>query len=70
MACVIVGRIRRTWSVFVSSFAVVTLLYAHICTPGGYEVLAELLRSKSQYINMTGFETIFEFLGMNFRSPE
>lgn len=38
--------------------------------PGGYDVLAALLRSKSHLINMTGFETLFEFLGLNFRSPE
>ncbi|OBZ78370.1 Beige 1 [Grifola frondosa] len=36
----------------------------------GYDILADLLRSKSQLINMTGFETLFEFLGMNFRSPD
>ncbi|KAJ7615896.1 beach-domain-containing protein [Roridomyces roridus] len=36
----------------------------------GYEILASLLRPKAQMVNMTGFETIFEFLGFNFRSPE
>lgn len=36
----------------------------------GYDILANILRSKSQLINITGFETLFEFLGMNFRSPE
>lgn len=36
----------------------------------GYDVLAALLRSKSHLINMTGFETLFEFLGLNFRSPD
>ncbi|KAG6889353.1 hypothetical protein C0992_005581 [Termitomyces sp. T32_za158] len=34
---------------------------------GGYEILADLLRSKAELINVTGFETLFEFLGMNFR---
>lgn len=38
--------------------------------PGGYEILANILRGKSQMINVTGFETLFEFLGLNFRSPE
>ena len=38
--------------------------------PGGYEILADILRGKSQMINITGFETLFEFLGLNFRSPE
>ncbi|KAG6865428.1 hypothetical protein C0991_002666 [Blastosporella zonata] len=33
----------------------------------GYEILADILRSKAQLINVTGFETLFEFLGMNFR---
>ncbi|KAJ7639738.1 beach-domain-containing protein [Mycena polygramma] len=36
----------------------------------GYEILASVLRPKAQMVNMTGFETIFEFLGFNFRSPE
>ncbi|KAG6916308.1 hypothetical protein DXG01_007465 [Tephrocybe rancida] len=36
----------------------------------GYEILADILRSKAQLINVTGFETVFEFLGMNFRLPE
>ena len=37
---------------------------------GGYDILANILRGKSQIINMTGFETLFEFLGLNFRTPE
>ncbi|PCH37188.1 beach-domain-containing protein [Wolfiporia cocos MD-104 SS10] len=36
----------------------------------GYDILAGILRSKSQFINMTGFETLFEFLGLNFRTPD
>jgi hypothetical protein len=32
--------------------------------------LANILRTKSQMINMTAFEILFEFLGLNFRSPE
>ncbi|KAK7442741.1 Beige protein-like 1 [Stygiomarasmius scandens] len=36
----------------------------------GYEILADILRAKSSLINMTSFETIFEFLGINFRSPD
>ncbi|EEB97071.1 hypothetical protein MPER_03688 [Moniliophthora perniciosa FA553] len=36
----------------------------------GYDILADILRSKAQMINMTGFETLFEFLGINFRTPE
>ncbi|CCM01781.1 uncharacterized protein FIBRA_03848 [Fibroporia radiculosa] len=36
----------------------------------GYDVLTAFLRAKSQYINMTGFETLFEFLGFNFRTPD
>ncbi|KAF7293071.1 hypothetical protein MIND_01206500 [Mycena indigotica] len=36
----------------------------------GYEILTSVLRPKAQLVNMTGFETIFEFLGFNFRSPE
>ena len=37
---------------------------------GGYEILAEMLRSKASIINLTAFETLFEFLGVNFSSPE
>lgn len=36
----------------------------------GYEVLADILRHKCQLINLTGFETIFEVMGLNFRAPE
>ncbi|KAF6760566.1 hypothetical protein DFP72DRAFT_988225 [Ephemerocybe angulata] len=36
----------------------------------GYEILAEMLRSKASLINLTAFETVFEFLGVNFSSPE
>jgi hypothetical protein len=41
-----------------------------IMSAGGYEILANILRGKSQIINISGFETLFEFLGLNFRSPE
>jgi hypothetical protein len=37
---------------------------------GGYEILSEILRKKGELINMTSYETIFEFLGMNFKTPE
>ncbi|KAG0697567.1 hypothetical protein DFH29DRAFT_1003625 [Suillus ampliporus] len=36
----------------------------------GYDVLASTLRARSHLINMTSFETLFEFLGLNFRSPD
>ncbi|OSD07923.1 beach-domain-containing protein [Trametes coccinea BRFM310] len=36
----------------------------------GYDILADILRKKCQLINMTGFETLFEFLGMNYKSPD
>ncbi|THH31660.1 hypothetical protein EUX98_g2544 [Antrodiella citrinella] len=36
----------------------------------GYEILAAILRNKSHLVNMTGFEILFEFLGLNFRSPD
>ncbi|KAG6843353.1 hypothetical protein H0H93_001298 [Arthromyces matolae] len=36
----------------------------------GYEILADILRNKAQLINVTGFETLFEFLGLNFRFSE
>ncbi|KAG2357108.1 hypothetical protein BDR07DRAFT_1421270 [Suillus spraguei] len=36
----------------------------------GYDVLASTLRARSHLIDMTGFETLFEFLGLNFRSPD
>ncbi|KAG5645386.1 hypothetical protein DXG03_006339 [Asterophora parasitica] len=36
----------------------------------GYEILAEILRGKAQMINLSGFETLFEFFGLNFRFPE
>ena len=37
---------------------------------GGYEILSEILRNKSGLINMTSYETLFEFLGMDFKTPE
>ncbi|KAN0082499.1 hypothetical protein V8E55_008294 [Tylopilus felleus] len=36
----------------------------------GYDVLASILYQKSRLINMTAFEILFEFLGLNFRSPD
>ncbi|KAH9476097.1 Beige protein-like protein 1 [Psilocybe cubensis] len=36
----------------------------------GYEILGDILRTKAQLINLTAFETLFEFLGINFNSPE
>jgi hypothetical protein len=39
-------------------------------TLGGYEILEDILRSKAQSINLTAFETLFEFLGMSFSTPE
>jgi hypothetical protein len=33
-------------------------------------MLAGILRGKAQAINLTAFETLFEFLGLNFSSPE
>ncbi|KAH9042628.1 beach-domain-containing protein [Lactarius pseudohatsudake] len=36
----------------------------------GYEILSDILRNKSELINMTSYETLFEFLGMNFKTPE
>ncbi|KAI6121096.1 hypothetical protein F5141DRAFT_1210770 [Pisolithus sp. B1] len=36
----------------------------------GYDALASILRSKGLLINMTSFETLFEFLGLSFRSPD
>ncbi|KAI0079797.1 beach-domain-containing protein [Panus rudis PR-1116 ss-1] len=36
----------------------------------GYEIIAGILRAKPHLINITGFETIFEFLGLNFKNPD
>ncbi|KAF8509163.1 beach-domain-containing protein [Hysterangium stoloniferum] len=36
----------------------------------GYEILAGILRAKSRLLNMAAYEVIFEFLGLNFRTPE
>ena len=55
----------RTFSCYVFVPSVTHDLYK-----GGYDVLADILRKKCHLINMTGFETLFEFMGMNFRSPE
>jgi hypothetical protein len=49
------------------SFSIITFLWNHL---GGYEILSEILRKKSELINMTSYETLFEFLGMNFKTPE
>nr|GAT46274.1 predicted protein [Mycena chlorophos] len=46
------------------------------CTPHevqralGCEILAPVLRPNPHLVNMNGFETIFEFLGFDFRSPK
>ena len=37
---------------------------------GGYEILGDILRNKATLVNMTTFETLFEFFGLNFRAPE
>ncbi|PPQ94175.1 hypothetical protein CVT25_003811 [Psilocybe cyanescens] len=36
----------------------------------GYEILGDILRTKAHLVNLTAFETLFEFLGINFNSPE
>ncbi|KAL4077210.1 hypothetical protein V8B97DRAFT_1866535 [Scleroderma yunnanense] len=36
----------------------------------GYDALASILYSKAHLINITSFETLFEFLGLSFRSPD
>ncbi|KIJ16201.1 hypothetical protein PAXINDRAFT_76049 [Paxillus involutus ATCC 200175] len=36
----------------------------------GYDALAGILCQKSRLINMTSFETLFDFLGLSFRSPD
>ncbi|RXW16665.1 hypothetical protein EST38_g9189, partial [Candolleomyces aberdarensis] len=36
----------------------------------GYEILGDMLRSKAAIINLTTFEMLFEFLGVNFSSSE
>ncbi|GJJ12773.1 hypothetical protein Clacol_007018 [Clathrus columnatus] len=36
----------------------------------GYEILAGILRSKSQLIHMPAFEILFEFFGLDFKKPE
>ncbi|EJC99617.1 beach-domain-containing protein [Fomitiporia mediterranea MF3/22] len=35
-----------------------------------FDILAHILYSKAQLINLTAFETLFEFLGLNFRNPD
>jgi len=37
---------------------------------GGYDILSAILRHKAHLINLTAFETIFEFFGLNFSVPE
>lgn len=37
---------------------------------GGYDILGAMLKSKADVINMTSFETLFEFFGLRFGSPE
>jgi hypothetical protein len=67
----IIGRIQKIWNVSVSAPQFEDFGAPRTyCFIGGYEILANILRTKSQMINMTGFETLFEFLGLNFRSPE
>lgn len=67
MDCGTHGSTRKTWRDFVSE----ALVYIRaLMSLGGYEILADILRAKYQLINMTTFETIFEFLGQNFRHDE
>jgi len=70
-----VGRIPKTWNgcVCILPFLFLTFIYikADPCLLlGGYEILGDILRIKAQLINLTAFETLFEFLGVNFNSPE
>ena len=71
-ACAIAGKTQKTWSDSVSF----DLEGSNMCQSsthnplGGYEILADILRRKSDLINLTSFEILFEFLGLNFRSPE
>jgi hypothetical protein len=51
-------------------FWYVFLVFLRGLTSGGYEILADMLRKKSQYINLTSYEIMFEFLGINARTPE
>jgi hypothetical protein len=37
---------------------------------GGYDILGAILHRKAHLINLTAFETLFEFLGLNFNVPE
>lgn len=57
-------RLRRT------NFPPLLPVYLMARFPGGYEILADILGAKGQIINVSSFETLFEFLGLNFRSPE
>ena len=43
---------------------------AHIQIIEAFEILAHILRLKALLINLTAFEILFEFLGLNFRNPE
>ncbi|KAF9531325.1 hypothetical protein CPB83DRAFT_848844 [Crepidotus variabilis] len=36
----------------------------------GYDILAAILHRKAGLINLTSYETLFEFLGLNFNAPE
>ena len=71
----IAGRTLKTWSDCVSGNIGYNnpVFYSKIrsfFSTGGYDILANILRNKTHIINMTGFETLFEFLGLNFRTPE
>ena len=71
MVFAIAGRTQKIWSDFVSGrFIIFSCISMLTMRAEGYDILAEILRKKCQLINMTGFETLFEFLGMNFKSPE
>lgn len=37
---------------------------------GAYELLGQLLRAKAPLINVTAFETFFDFVGLNSKIPE
>ena len=63
------GKCQKIWNVFVSREPYLFSL-VDIHGIGAYEILGRILKEKASLINVTAFETFFEFLGLNSKTPE
>ncbi|KAF8749643.1 Beach protein [Rhizoctonia solani] len=60
--CVLLNSVRTNWRVLED-------MGKSMCVPTGYEVLAQLLYEKAGLISVDIFQSLFEFLGVDFKTP-